>query len=627
MVEVAKPDYLSLVNKSGSGFNVSELVTSIVAAEIEPKKSIHTAKQTKNENAISGIGFLNASSSTGKTAFTSIQNDKYFSVSSSNATSVGFTAKDETKLTSAVNSVSNITIAKKMVFELPGFTDLTGPYNQAVSIKLGSWAQTSVASSSASSSVESGKTYKVITRSGSSVTDGNAFKDYTRDPNDPSDADAFHGAPIEVGDVFRASQAFTDSDYTFSQVDAYAFTANDGTTASITLSGNLQAVTSQLNAVTGISATLVNTGNNDSGNPVYSIVVSSTSTGKNSGFQITAGGAARWETSAYPAGNANNNSFNQFSADSSLKLDGVTVSRTTNTITDLIDGVSIDLKADNSGTVQYTASRSETNVKNTVEKVISSLNDYKKELDRLTYIDVEGDNNGPLAMDPAVGMLKSKLKKLTISALTGHGEKNIYLSNLGIKTNSAGEYFFDKVTFDNTYSTNPEHFTALKDDNISSSLLSSSVKKSQFTNIPSGTYEVKYDASSSTWKFGDSNLTRIAYNGGSKFTSVTYPGLVIETTEASPSAFNIFVGKSFSKNFVELADSVLNTGSSIKAAETGYTASNKDIAEKLDKLDAKEKLLTTRYTSQFGEMEQAMSQFNSTKTLLENFIESWKKQK
>ena len=51
------------------------------------KKSIHTAKQTK-QNAISGIGFLNASSSTGKTAFTSIQNDKYFSVSSSNSASV-----------------------------------------------------------------------------------------------------------------------------------------------------------------------------------------------------------------------------------------------------------------------------------------------------------------------------------------------------------------------------------------------------------------------------------------------------------------------------------------------------------------------------------------------------------
>ena len=78
---------------------------------------------------------------------------------------------------------------------------------------------------------------------------------------------------------------------------------------------------------------------------------------------------------------------------------------------------------------------------------------------------------------------------------------------------------------------------------------------------------------------------------------------------------------------MELADSILSTSSSIKAAETAYTTSNKDISEKLDKLATKEKLLTTRYTTQFGEMEQAMTQFNSTKTLLENFIESWKKQK
>ena len=55
MVEVAKPDYLSLVNKGGSGFNISELVTSIVAAEIEPKKALHTYKKTKSDNAISGI--------------------------------------------------------------------------------------------------------------------------------------------------------------------------------------------------------------------------------------------------------------------------------------------------------------------------------------------------------------------------------------------------------------------------------------------------------------------------------------------------------------------------------------------------------------------------------------------
>ena len=55
--DVAKPDYLSLVNKGGSGFNVSELVTAIVASEIEPKRVLQTAKKEKTESSISGIGF------------------------------------------------------------------------------------------------------------------------------------------------------------------------------------------------------------------------------------------------------------------------------------------------------------------------------------------------------------------------------------------------------------------------------------------------------------------------------------------------------------------------------------------------------------------------------------------
>ena len=83
MVEAARPDYLSLVNKGGSGLNISELVTSIVAAEIEPKKAIHSDKKNKSDNAISGIGFLNAQTSLSKLAFDSRQSDSYFSISSS----------------------------------------------------------------------------------------------------------------------------------------------------------------------------------------------------------------------------------------------------------------------------------------------------------------------------------------------------------------------------------------------------------------------------------------------------------------------------------------------------------------------------------------------------------------
>ena len=166
MVEVAKPDYLSLVNKGGSGFNISELVTSIVAAEIEPKKALHTDKKTKSDNAISGIGYLNSQTFLTQTAFETRQNDSYFSITSSDSSAVDFSSSDEMKLQTTQTEVSNIQLAKKMVFELPGFTDLTSSISQAISIDFGSWSQTSTAASSTSNSVEAGKTYKVVTAAG-----------------------------------------------------------------------------------------------------------------------------------------------------------------------------------------------------------------------------------------------------------------------------------------------------------------------------------------------------------------------------------------------------------------------------------------------------------------------------
>ena len=624
MVEVAKPDYLSLVNKGGSGFNISELVTSIVAAEIEPKKAIQVDKRDKSDNAISGIGFLKSQTSLSKTAFDARKSDSYFTVSSSNTSLIDFSATDEMKLVAAQTEISNVTLAKKMVFELPGFTDLTSTINQAISVDFGSWSSTSVAGSSASSTVEAGKTYKVTTRSGSAGTDGNAFNTYTRDPNDPSDADAFHGLPIEVDDVFRASQAFTDNNYTFTEVEAYAFTEKSGnTTTNLTLSGTVQNVVKQLNGVSGISAKFVQT--SSSGTPTYSIVLTSDDTGSTNGFKISAGGNTRWETTGAPTTNTNLNAFSQLSGDASLKVNNVSITRASNTVTDVIDGITVNLKADTSSAVQLNVVRSKTDTKTSVQNVINSLNEFKAELDRLTFIDIDGDNNGPLAMDPSVTRVKSSFKRLAAEPLAGYGDTNIYLSNLGVKTNNNGEYYLDSATFDRTWTSNPEYFNSLKDNNVSTNSSTATATKSSFTSIPAGSYTVENDAGQ--WKFGSTNLNRVDYNGGSRFTSSTYAGLVIDTVDANPSSFKVYIGKNFSEKLSEFMASILLSSSSVNAAKTAYTNTLTDISLKLKELEKREELITTRYTAQFGSMEQAMSQFNSTKSLLENFMESWKKQK
>ena len=114
MVEVTKPDYLSLVNQGGSGFNVSELVTAMVAAEIEPKRAIQNTKLEKTENSISGIGYLNSQALITKDSFEAIAGANFFEANSSNESSVSLVVSDESQLSAANRTISNVQIANRV---------------------------------------------------------------------------------------------------------------------------------------------------------------------------------------------------------------------------------------------------------------------------------------------------------------------------------------------------------------------------------------------------------------------------------------------------------------------------------------------------------------------------------
>ena len=631
MVEVAKPDYLSLVNKGGSGFNISELVTSIVASEIEPKRILQTSKLEKTENAISGIGYLNSQSSKTKANFTTISSDTFFDIRSSNSSAVEVTGSDETKLSNTNRTISEVSMAKNMVFELGGFTDLTTTFTANLTIDFGSWNQTSTQSDTAVASYESGKTYVA----NSAITDA---IDKTALTND---TDWSGVGNVAENDIFTASSTASaplNSGAVISEIDAYEFSDADvasNETISFTDETVVQ-VAARLTSISGLSAQIIDKNGDGSS---YSLIVSSDNTGAESGFKITevsSSIAGRWATTEIPSSDAISNNFSQLAKDASFKLDGTSVTRSTNTITNLIDGATITLKSDLTGSSAVTFERSESAIRQTINDTIFSLNEFKAEIDRLTYIDVDGEANGPLAMETAATMLKSKFKKLALEPLNGFGSASIYLSQLGIKTNKdSGEFYLDETTFAKTLTNNPEYFLALKDQNLSSNSSAVTVTKNQFTSIDPGTYTIADvdipDGNGGTvkyWFMG--NILLNANNtssGGIEFTTDEYPGLVIESTEQSPDDFDVYIGKSFSQKIIDLMTESLALNSSIKSAEESYKALTVDIEERLEKLEIRETLITDRYTEQFGSMEQSMSQFNSTKSLLENFVEAWKKQK
>ena len=449
--EVTKPDYLSLVNKSGSGFNVSELVDAIVGSEIEPKRNLQKTKQEKTENAISGIGFLTSQASTTQTSFTSVKSETFFEISSSNSSGVTIKATDETQLQEGIRSISNVTTAKKMAFEFGGFSNLTDKFTANLTIDLGKWTKTAASSSANTNSFASEKTYMVTApiSVGADVTKITNGSDYGG------------GSPIPANTTFKVNNGASDtiSSASIKEIDVYAFQDADGANADTVNFTNksVSEVAALLNAVTGISATTVDTTGEGTN---FSIIVTSDNTGADNGFKI-ASSIARFATPTLPDASATINKFSQLASDATFTLDGVQVTRESNSITDLLNGAEIELKSDFTTSASIGISRSETNIRSTVDSVISSLNEFKAEIDRLTFIDLEGDANGPLALDPAINSIKSSFKKLAVDPINGYGEKSIYLSQLGIKTDNNGDYFLDETLFKKTFSSNPEYFQAL----------------------------------------------------------------------------------------------------------------------------------------------------------------------
>lgn len=622
MVEVSKPDYISLVNKAGSGFNVTEIVTAIVDAEIVPRRVIQEGYKEQAEGAISGIGILNSQTLLTKSGLETLQSKIFHTSASTSSNEIDLTVTDDGKISTGAHNISNVVTAKKMVFELPGFTDLTSSISKSVTFNFGSWTQTSTAASSATNTVEAGKTYVISSKADAGT--GTAFDEFTRDPNDSTDSDEFLTAnPIPTGAYFRSSANFTNSNYTFTEVDAYAFTAaSDNTPVTIALSGTLDNVVSQLNQVNGIGAKLVKT--NSTGTATYSIVIESDATGLNGGFKITeAGGDARWETTQTPTINSSNNKFSQLSRDASLEINGVPVTRETNSITDLITGAKINLKKDTSADVTLTVSNSKSEIEQLVKDTLSHLSGFQQTLQDLTFVDTTGDNDGSLSSDLSVRRFKQQFKDVLFNPISGYGANDIYLSHLGIKVTKTGVLYFDQVAFDSTYQNNPGYFAALKDPSVSADLPGATVTKSQYLNMDAGTYAVS--DSSGSWKIGDKTLTRAGNGTGSSFTSSTYPGLVIETIEASPDDFNVFVGKSFITKFTDFADSILSVSSYISEAKSNYQAKLIDISSRLEQISEREKLLENRYKEQFTSMESVMFETNSTKSLLENLVAQWNK--
>ena len=81
-------DYLSTLNSKGSGLNISQIVDSLVQAEVQPKRTLITKSQSATELKISELANLKAKASTFQSQLGSLSFAKSFKIENSNTSAI-----------------------------------------------------------------------------------------------------------------------------------------------------------------------------------------------------------------------------------------------------------------------------------------------------------------------------------------------------------------------------------------------------------------------------------------------------------------------------------------------------------------------------------------------------------
>ena len=396
------------------------------------------------------------------------------------------------------------------------------------------------------------------------------------------------------------------------------------TTITINSTNNtLQGLVDEINKITGVRATLIDT----DGSGSLSLSIRS-DTGANNSFSISSGSG---DLSAFNTGDYSDAwvARQTTAADASFTVDGVTVTRSSNTITDLFAGHTINLTAaDSSTAVEVTSALATTDARARMQSFIDSINTVKTFLKTETQRGLNGAKPGSLAGDVTATAILRELSALTTTPITGYGSTDYYLANLGVRTERDGTLSLDTTAFDAAILADPTVADIVFSSKYSATDANLSV--TGLTNYPPepGSYSFSYNSGASTGLLDSNSITPLTNSksqkvftgtsGNSKNLSVT---MLSDTTTSGTVRF----GRSMIDTLQAYIETLTSSSGTIKTRSDTLTADLATYADDQADLDAKIEALTNDYNVKFGSMEAMVTQLNKTGQYLTSMMDAWNK--
>jgi flagellar hook-associated protein 2 len=419
--------------------------------------------------------------------------------------------------------------------------------------------------------------------------------------------------PISLGNLTFTVGTWDSSISSFSANSDYTAHSLDVSSAS-TIADVVSIINNSTDtALAGIQASILQTNDNS-----FSVVIKS-HFGEDRELHIVDSAGSTFEFSS------STDASHQISGgvNAALTVDGISVSRNTNIITDLLDDMSVEITATTTATQTVSAEYDKASALTTMKGIVEELNFVLTFLETETASGENGADDGGLYGDPFANSLKNIVRSFTASPIEGFNSENIYLSYFGVLTNRDGTLSLDEDKFSTYFTAYPDHFSALTQSRATTdnAAVSASINGDYFT---PGTYSLDIQSSVGQIEDSDGNKTDLS---GSSTTYIASSGgaigLNLETSSTSTTA-TVYMGRSFIDTISNYFDGILASNSDIDTKLQTLGINKTDFAVELEDLESRMASKREVYQGQFGAMEGTVASFKKTGDYMTNFMESWR---
>ena len=302
-------------------------------------------------------------------------------------------------------------------------------------------------------------------------------------------------------------------------------------------------------------------------------------------------------------------------SNASFTVDGISMTRPSNSIEDLYAGMTLDLLATSSSAVTIKSEVDLASARSAITDFVTTYNDVMKSLESYRESDRNDDEkNGLLAGDSLLRSIMTEMRRSSATPLNGYEGGPYYLSNLGVKTMRDGTLSFaDPDMLDRQFKNNAESLRSFFKDQIISDNSDIIPKRYSIADTKPGSYAVS--VSSGTATVGGVSTSQ----SGSIYTVASGDpnGIALEINSSNTTG-TVHYGRSFISLLQDKLDTFLKFNGLISSKVDSANQRLSELAQKQENLEDRIASLYSRYETQYAAMESTIAGLNETSSLLEN---------